>query len=164
MADSDFIPLTAEQLRPLFEYDPSTGILVRRYHHTLKRAGTTRPDGSRGVMIWRRQYLEHRLIWLLVTGAWPVGEVDHVNGIPGDNRWDNLRDGSHGLNMQNRRAAQRNNLSTGLLGVTKRKNGTFDARLWSQGRNLQVGNFDDAMVAHQAYLTAKREKHLGCTI
>jgi hypothetical protein len=36
-------------------------------------------------------YLEHRVIWLLVTGVWPEGVIAHVNGDGHDNRWNNLR-------------------------------------------------------------------------
>jgi hypothetical protein len=32
-----------------------------------------------------------RLIWFLVTGAWPDRIVDHINADPLDQRWVNLR-------------------------------------------------------------------------
>jgi hypothetical protein len=51
-----------------------------------------------GVKFW---FYEHRIIWALMTGEWPK-EIDHINGNGWDNRWKNLRNGTHVENLQNR--------------------------------------------------------------
>jgi hypothetical protein len=53
-------------------------------------------------MYKRKNYMVHRIAWLMQTGVWPVNEIDHVNGIPSDNRLINLREATHRQNNRNR--------------------------------------------------------------
>ena len=93
--------------------------------------------------------------------------VDHINGNRGDNRLCNLRDVSRKINTQNRKSASINN-SCGLLGVSEHKgvgkSGRFVAGIYIEGKRKHLGVFDTAQQAHEAYLTAKRKYHEGCTI
>ncbi len=41
------------------------------------------------------------MVWLLINKKWPVGEIDHRNGIRNDNYISNLRDVTHQLNSFN---------------------------------------------------------------
>ena len=56
-------------------------------------AGGIVKTGYRMVRVGDRQYLEHRLVWLLFNGEMPTSgtEIDHINGIHADNRVENLR-------------------------------------------------------------------------
>ena len=45
----------------------------------------------------------------------------------------------------------------GLKGVNKRPNGKYRARIWVDGKNLDLGIFDTAEEAHDAYLKAADE-------
>ena len=74
-------------------------------------AGSTRPDGARKVTILGIGILSHRVVWLLHTGAWPINEVDHINGARSDNRPSNLRDVSTSQNQQNKKTARIDNKS-----------------------------------------------------
>ena len=49
-----------------------------------------------------REYLAHRLLWLMAYGWWPYYELDHINRDRADYRLSNLRDVPHGENQINR--------------------------------------------------------------
>lgn len=158
--------LSAERARELFNYDPATGSLTWKAY----RRGATLPQGAERRLeqgyirlgVEGRKYLAHRLIWLITTGRWPTGVLDHVNGVRSDNRLCNLRESTPQSNSENRRHAQADS-KTGLLGVSVHK-GRFRAVIWSKGTRKTLGAFPTPEEAHQAYLTAKRQLHAGCTI
>lgn len=109
----------ADLLRQLLTYNPETGELVWlprdramfantmqharwNIHYGGKIAGCLSPTRKyRCLKILGREFFAHRIIWKLVTGADPEGEVDHINRDKIDNRWANLRDVSHSVNMMN---------------------------------------------------------------
>lgn len=62
-----------------------------------------------------KTYLSHRVIWLIMTGEWPDGCIDHINGDPSDNRWQNLRCVSHAENCRNQKRRTTN--TSGKSGV-----------------------------------------------
>lgn len=165
MAKAD---LTAQRLRELLNYDPETGALtnaVSRIHCPAGAlAGSKRKNGYIEVSLLGGRYYAHRLAWLHVHGEWPQNSVDHINGVRDDNRIANLRDVQHRVNLQNRRSAPSNSMS-GVLGAKwiPRK------RLWSSrikvgGATKSLGYYKTADEAHQAFLSAKRRLHEGCTI
>ena len=104
----------------------------------------------------------HRLAWLYMTGEWPAGVIDHIDGDRANNRFSNLRDVPQRANMQNRKRPQKDNV-LGLLGVSMRR-GRFRATLKLASRQLHIGDFDTPEAAHQAYLEAKRLHHEGNTL
>ncbi len=99
-----------------------------------------------------------------MTGEWPQGHIDHLDGDSLNHAWSNLRDVSNRLNGENRKKANSNNKSSGLLGVSRVKDGRYAALIRVDGRLQRLGVFVDPQQAHQAYLTAKRQLHAGCTI
>jgi hypothetical protein len=107
-------------------------------------------------------YLEHRVIWLWVTGEWPLHGIDHIDGVKDNNRWANLRDVSPSVNSQNTKRAKAGS-STGLLGVT-RMGSRFQAKIMTRGKMAYLGTFATGQLAHEAYLAAKRELHEGNTL
>jgi len=160
--------LTAAELRATLHYDPATGVFTRLAitnpnQHIGQVVGNTNAAGYRRIGIGRTLYGAHRLAFLYMTGAWPTGEVDHINGDPSDNRFANLRDVPKALNQQNLQRAKRQN-SSGYLGVHVRKEGGFRARIWDGRRLRFLGTFDTAEEAHEAYVAAKRRLHEGCTL
>lgn len=88
-------------LRATFRYDPETGDIVRLRSVNPKRRGrvvtTAKPGPRRYLQVnvkfdgKSQQFLQHRLAFFLTEGRWPEGVVDHINGVPYDNRWCNLR-------------------------------------------------------------------------
>jgi hypothetical protein len=56
-----------------------------------ERADILADDGHRYVEIDGELYRADMVAWALQTGEWPEGEIEHINGDRGDNRWVNLR-------------------------------------------------------------------------
>lgn len=159
--------MTADQLRELFEYNPDTGVLISRTRRANciqvgAVAGHINRKGYRVIKVQGKAYKAHRLALLYVTGAWPMNQVDHVNGVKDDNRLVNLRDVDATVNAQNKWKAVRGSAS-GLVGAHR---GGWKKRRWTssieaRGGRVYLGIFHTAEEAHAAYLAAKRELHGG---
>lgn len=167
---SDSIPV--EELRRAFNYNPDTGSLAYRVdagRWGRFKAGTEvghikKADGYLSVNFNRQTCVGHRLIWALMTGAWPRHMIDHINGDRADNRWCNLRPSDPFHNRQNQRKPSRNSL-IGVLGVSHGSAvGSYRASITANGVKMKLGTFYSIEDAHQAYLDAKRRLHQGCTI
>lgn len=166
--------LTADRLRELLSYDPETGDFVwlvspRRNVAAGTLAGSVHSKGYLHIRVDCGLYLSHRLARLYVTGEWPAALVDHRDGDKRNNRYSNLRDATTQTNKQNTRHAYKNNLSSGLLGVSlDRKSGKWRAYIQvpkgDGTKKKHLGFYDCPKVAHEAYVAAKRQLHAGCTI
>ena len=129
------------------------------------RAGSVSRYGYLVIKVSRKQVRAHRLAWFLSFGVWPDGEVDHINGDRIDNRLCNLRVVDRSTNSQNQRNAQRDNLSSGLLGVTwNKQHKRWQSKIMVNRVFHHVGLFATPEEAHTAYLVKKRQLHAGCTI
>jgi len=153
--------LTADELRSLVGYDPTTGLLQR----LSRRVGTPyMENGYIRIRIDGRAYRAHRLAWLHFHGEWPSEQIDHINGFRSDNRIENLRQVSNAINGQNRKGPKSNNKS-GYLGVHwNKKDRAYRAVIKANRVTHYLGSFQDPATAYQAYLAAKRVLHPGCTI
>ena len=166
MADTD---ITAAYLRETYNYDPASGCLTKKHATGPKPLGaavgyTSRVGGYLYLEVRGKVHRLHRLIWLHVHGSWPVGVIDHINGVRGDNRLCNLRDVSVAVNGQNQQRPPKHN-TTGVMGVSWcRTHKKFIAQITTNNRRKFLGYFDDANLAGQAYIEAKRVLHGGCVI
>jgi len=114
---------TMERVRELFNYDASTGKLIRKIHASNNAkagsiVGWENADGYLNVRVDRVVYKVHQIVWLHVHGAWPAGVVDHINRNKTDNRIENLRDTTVQVNNINKGA--RKDSKTGVPNVTWR--------------------------------------------
>ena len=162
--------LTPDLLRRYFSYDPNTGEFLWK-EMSAKRirvgsiAGRTDEYGHRNLTLRNRHYQAHRVAWLFAFGSWPKGVIDHINGIRDDNRIANLRDVSIATNSQNQKRPTSKNKYSDLIGCGYNpRMKKWYSRIWIAGKQVHLGLFDDKLVAHQAYLAAKRIHHEGCTI
>jgi hypothetical protein len=97
----------------------------------------------------------HRLIWKLVSGQEPIGQIDHVNGIRHDNRLANLRLVNQEENQRN--AGLRVDNKSGHAGVFVSNTGKI--RLYISGKYCGTFPTIEAAVAKRIVL----EKELGFT-
>lgn len=101
--------LTQERLKQLMSYDPDTGVftaLVDRGSRVRVGdvvGGINKQKGYIQMWVGGKIYRGHTLAVLYMTGDFPIYEVDHINQIKYDNRWNNLRDVPHIVNMNNRK-------------------------------------------------------------
>jgi hypothetical protein len=98
--------LTADRLRELVHYDPTTGLFTWTKNRAYKALGGTpagylNTNGYARITIDGISHAAHRLAWLYVHGRWPEATIDHINRIPHDNRLANLREASQSENNAN---------------------------------------------------------------
>lgn len=158
--------INQKELKRLFNYDADTGHFIRIIKTSNcvnigDIAGTIR-NGYVIISIDRKNYRAHRLAWLYMTGKWPDLDIDHINGIRNDNKFINLRNVSRSINIQNMKSAKSQS-KTGVLGVFYDGN-KFKSQIGIDGKTIYLGCFKTQELAHQAYLSAKRELHKGYTI
>ena len=153
-----------DELKALLSYSPETGVFTwiaekRSGLPKSRIAGTLRPKGYVTICVAGKVYSAHRLAWLYMTGAFPLDQIDHINGKKNDNSWRNLRDVSGSVNQQNRNTPMATN-SARMLGAF-RSGKLFCSKIRIDGEQKYLGTFKTAEAAHQAYLRAKAQYHEG---
>jgi hypothetical protein len=158
--------ITAEYVRSRLSYDPESGVLQWKPitgHRwaaawNAKFAGTAagRVDstGYIQVAINAKRYPATHLIWIIVTGAWPVAMIDHKNRCRTDNRLINLREASRTENIRN--SGPKRPFYKGV----KRTSSIIErwqARISVGGEYKHLGVFDTPREAAVAYDNASRE-------
>lgn len=157
--------ITAERVRELFIYDPDTGVFTRRIatgrrncHRAGEIAGTRQNHGYIVISADHRRYVAHRLAWLYVYGVWPVGDLDHINGIKDDNRITNLREATRKENMQNVRKHKHN--TSGHKGVAwHSQRNKWRAYIFVDYQQKHLGLFDTKLAAAAAREQAEIAMH-----
>lgn len=155
--------LTQSELKRLLDYDPDTGLFRWKtslsYRGTVGRIAGNKHDkhGRTRISIANRQYFAHRLAWMWMTGEFPTNDVDHINGNPSDNRWNNLRVATRSENLCNRLTKSS---SGGFRGVYwKPRDRRWIAKIQIGGRQIYLGSFDDPQKANEAYKEAAKKLH-----
>lgn len=144
----------ADLLRSLLRYDPHTGhfwwLEDRKSGKDMFSlpAGTTTKQGYVKIRFQKKYVFAHRLAWLYVTGEWPKNQIDHINCIKADNRFENLRPATQGQNKAN--SYLRRDNTTGYKGIQKRGNRWF-AKINFQGKQYHLGSFETKEAAAGAF-------------
>lgn len=162
---------TAERVRALLDYDPTSGIFTWRWrpiydfktrqawqhwnnHFRGKRAGSLCvADGYRYLRVDGARLGEHRVAWLYCYGIMP-DEIDHENGRKPENWIDNLRSVTTIENARNQPI--RKNNKSGVTGVCWDKaSEKWQAYIYVQGRMIRLGYFKNLQDARQSRKAAE---------
>ena len=88
-----------------------------------------------------KSYRAHRLAFLYMLGRLPDGEVDHINHIKDDNRWENLRDVTKQDNCKNLGLSKAN--TSGVTGVHFfKRDKKWRASITVDGKIINLGHYD----------------------
>ena len=150
--------LTQADLRAVLDYNPDTGVFIwiKTKHPSKlgKPAGWLDSNGYNRITVNGTDHPAHRLAWLYMKGRWPEKYIDHINGVPGDNRFCNLREATPMQNSANQRIRKRN--LAGFKGVIKHRR-KWKAAFTHNYTTIYLGLFDTPEEAHAAYLKASTE-------
>lgn len=142
--------LSAERLRELLAYDPTTGVWTWRADGTAAGRVT---HGYIRIYTGAGDYYAHRLACLYMTGEWPAGLVDHEDENGLNNRWTNLRPANKSKNGANRGRPLNN--QSGWKGVSLcGRTGRWRADICVSKKTKNLGRFDCPAAAHLAYAVA----------
>jgi hypothetical protein len=142
---------TQEELNNTYVYDPESGKLYWRSRLNADGRGgelklSATGPGYTQLYHKGKQYISHKIIWIMMTGTGPKGHIDHLNGKRADNEWKNLRDVTVSENCHNR-------LGRGTS--FHNRIGKWYTSLTVNGKRKHLGYFNTESEAHAAYCAAK---------
>jgi hypothetical protein len=118
-------------------------------------AGSVMNTGYIEISVEGARWLGHRLAFLFMLGEVPRN-VDHINRIKSDNRWENLRACTHKENMQN--VNVRRTSLTGIRNVHKHKrSGLYFVSLRLNGKVTSFGYYKDIELAELVAIEARNK-------
>jgi hypothetical protein len=144
-------------------YDQNTGYFTWSQPRSKIKVGdvaghTHKNTGYVSIEIDGKIYAAHRLAWFYVTGKMPELQIDHINRIKNDNRFENLREASNGQNRANTKSSSKH----GLKGVSYKKwlkEKPWEARITFEKKVRSLGCFSTKEEAHEAYCKEAKRLH-----
>lgn len=114
----------------------------------------------RNVIIRPGRYKAHRLIWLMQTGSWPSGYIDHVDGNGLNNNWSNLREATASQNAMNQKV--RSDSKSGIKGVSyDKKRNMWYVYIDVDGKRKHLGRYETKDEAAAIRIAAEKIYHGG---
>ena len=155
--------LSHERLLAVLRYEPETGLFFWKIRTSFRvmpgrQAGSIGPNGYIEIGLDNKNYQAHRLAWFYMTGEWPALQIDHKDTDRANNAWSNLREATHGQNVNN--SGPRKNNTSGFKGVSFFKpKQRWHARIMHEGQLHLLGYFNTPEAAHAAYARKAHELH-----
>ena len=149
--------ITQKYIKSILNYNTETGVFTWAKDKGSRAsvgdiAGFSRPDGYRQIIINGKHQLAHRLAFLYVYGRLPFAHIDHINGIPSDNRLVNIREVTPMENHRNQKINKKN--TSGVVGVCWHKKAQkWHAQIRVKYKNKSLGLYrdkDDAIKARKS--------------
>lgn len=156
--------ITHKKLVRLLDYDPKTGRFTWRIKRGRLRAGERAGCVCLHVPYWkininRTTYLSHRLAWFYVHKKWPKDQIDHINGVYGDDRIANLRESSQQQNMRNKQHFNKHGLRGICLLTRPNLKKPWMARIVVKGKPTFIGTYTTKEQAHAAWCAVAKKQH-----
>ena len=152
--------ITKDIVKFWFDYSEGELYWKRKPSPKIKvgeRAGCINSIGYRQVVINKKQYYEHRLIFLMKKGFMPR-YIDHKDGNPLNNKIENLRACTDSQNQYNKKISNKN--TSGIKGVSWcKKNKTWKAQISSKGVKYNLGYFKSIKDAERVVKNKREELH-----
>ncbi|CAB5187249.1 putative NHN endonuclease [uncultured Caudovirales phage] len=151
--------LTYELAHHLFEF--KDGILLwknsKHRNRNGKPCGSPSGNGYIKITIGEKQYLAHRIIYLMHHKHLP-NVIDHIDGNTNNNKIENLRESDDSTNQMNSKIRSSN--TSGYRNVSWNK----VRRLWAvyvkvNKKSIFVGNFKDIELAGLVATEARAKYH-----
>ncbi len=137
------------ELLRLLSYDRSRGVFLWRSKVSNRRsgsiAGSIDKDGYRIICIFGQMYRSARLAWFYETGEWPQDCIDHIDGNPSNDSFDNLRLATRSQNQANR-------LARGYYPI--KNSSKFHSHIRINNTQIHLGVFNTESEARHAYIKA----------
>jgi uncharacterized Fe-S cluster-containing protein len=153
--------ITQNLLKELFDYED--GKLIRKVSRSrTAKAGDIagsldKTSGYYRIGIKGKWHLLHRIIFMYHNGSMPEF-VDHINGIPTDNRIENLRVATKIENSRNR--AKHSNNTSGRKNVSWHKqHNKWSVTISAEGKKKHIGYFEDFELADLVAMEARDKYH-----
>jgi hypothetical protein len=156
-------PISIETLKEWIDYDPNTGELtwLKSPHHLIKTgdvAGSYEKRGYKVIQVKKRLIKGHRTAWAITHGYFPIGEIDHIDNNPSNNRIGNLREVNRSKNQMNTKTPKNN--TSGVKGVhycnPKRK---WIASISIDKKKICIGHFTSIEEAIKARKQKEKDIH-----
>lgn len=148
--------ITQTEIKRLFEYREGKLFwkINKRGISKGKHAGYIHNNGYRRIIINRKMYLEHQLVWLYFHGNIPK-QLEHKNRIRNDNKIENLRESNQSQNIANATKVKTMNgkpTSSKYKGVTQRKGKkNWRGSITKNGERIDLGTFKHEIDCAKAY-------------
>lgn len=152
--------ITRERLKQCLFYSPTVGVFEwRRSGRKIRRgllAGAVVGNGYVRVCVDGKPYPAHKLAWLYMTGEYPEGPIDHIDGDRSNNAFSNLRLATCSQNSHNMKL--RRGSKTGIKGVTMIR-GKYQACIRKNGAYAFRKTFSTLEEAEEAVRAKREEVH-----